>query len=233
MTTRWYLVPHKIVVVYFLIHDAISFHQVTCSWGWDGTPDHNTTPSVLNCWNCHFDIFSPPSFKHTLFTCCQTVLTWTHQSTTLYTNLCLSISCFLLQISGVSLYSSLSVMVSLLLLCQQVLLVPVSDKVAVAALVIAMLISSHSSCEVFLRSLRLRILRCFTCLFWKFLCGQKCTLQSLDCNSSLWLCAGISSQHQKGPLFKPLLTCYLLLHLSHVQKSTCASRLLLETLDLY
>ena len=70
----------------------------------------------------HFYIFPPPSVGHTLFACCQTVQTWTHQFTTLYTNLPLSISCVLLQISGVSLYFSLSVMVSLLLFCQQVLL---------------------------------------------------------------------------------------------------------------
>ncbi len=34
----------------------------------------------------------PPPDEHTPFTCCQTVQTWTHQSTTLYTKLPLSIS---------------------------------------------------------------------------------------------------------------------------------------------
>src|SRR4029434_3037121 len=98
----------------------------------------------------HFYISPLPSVSHTLFACCQTVQTWTHQSTTLYTNLPLSISCVLLQISGVSLYFSLSVMVSLLLFCQQVLLLPVSDAQflkTVAPLVIVVLISSRSSRE--------------------------------------------------------------------------------------
>lgn len=113
----------------------------------------------------HFYLSAPPSVHHTLFTCCQTVQTWTHQSSTRYANLPWSISCVLSQISGISLYFSFSVMVSLLLFCPQVLLLPVSDaEDAVAPLVIVALISSRSTREVFLRSFRLRILRCFTCL---------------------------------------------------------------------
>ena len=70
VTSGWYSMPNKNIVIDFLVHYSIYFHQVTSSCCRNGTPHHDTSPTVLHSWQKAFirvPFALPPSYIHSAY----------------------------------------------------------------------------------------------------------------------------------------------------------------------